>query len=192
MGGRLPPPEPACRVGQGGVVAYAVEMFFDERADEAVRGLWRRLASAGLSSLETYGHARHRPHVSLSVMDAVPDVAAIGEVQRLPPLLFPALGMFAGDGGVLFLAPVVTPPLLAVHERVWQSLQGQGHAQWAQYGPGRWVPHCTLAMGLPPAGLAAAAGLLAGFHPVEARVTELGVTDTRTGKVTVLSSWGSP
>jgi hypothetical protein len=179
-------------VGQGGVVAYAVEMFFDERADEAVRGLWRRLARAGLSSLETYGHARHRPHVSLSVMDALPAAAEIGEVQRLPGLLFPALGTFAGDGGVLFLAPVVTPPLFAVHERVWESLQGQGLTQWTQYGPGRWVPHCTLAMGLPPAGLAAAVGLLAGFQPVEAQVTEVGVTDTRTGEITVLSNRGRP
>jgi hypothetical protein len=43
-------------------------------------------------------------------------------------------------------------------------------------------------MGLPPAGLAAAVRLLAGFQPVEARVSEVGVTDTRTGEV---SGWGS-
>lgn len=161
-------------------MAYAIGMFFEEEADAAVRRLWRRLASAGLPSLETLGHARHRPHVTLAVTDL--PVASI-DVEVLPSVQLPVLGTFAGDGGVLFLGAVVSAPLLALHAGVCRRL----HEQWAHYVPGSWVPHCTLAMGLTPAQLSAAAGVLAGFRPIAARVVGVGVVDTRTGEVTLLT-----
>ena len=34
-------------------MAHAIDMFFDEQASTAVRGLWQRLAAAGLPSLAT-------------------------------------------------------------------------------------------------------------------------------------------
>jgi hypothetical protein len=107
-------------------------MFFDEQADAAVR---KTLAPAGelsgLPSLETLGHLRHRPHVSLTVLEtmrppAVADAEDLVDVQRLPLLHFSALGTFAGDGGVLFLAAVVTTLRLAVHARLDELLQAQG------------------------------------------------------------------
>jgi hypothetical protein len=163
-------------------VAYAIEMFFDDRADAAVRRLWHRLAEAGLPSLETLGHSRHRPHLSLTVLDAA-DPPALSEVDVLPPLRFPALGTFAGDGGVLFLAAVTTGPLLDVQARLSDRLQQQGFTQWRHYRPGSWLPHCTLAMNLTPSELSAATGLLAGFPEIQARVAEIGVVDTETGDV---------
>jgi hypothetical protein len=86
-------------------VAYAIELFFDEQADTAVRRLWRRLAASGLPSLETLGHCRHRPHVSLTVVEtarlpAVADVEDLVDARRLPALRFSALGTFGGGGGV--------------------------------------------------------------------------------------------
>ncbi len=48
-------------------MAKAIEMFLDERADAAGRGTLAPAHRLGLSSLETYGHARHRPHISLTV-----------------------------------------------------------------------------------------------------------------------------
>lgn len=174
------------------LVAYAIELFFNEQADTAVRRLWHRLAVSGLPSLETLGHRRHRPHVSLTVLEtaqppAVADVEDLADVRRLPALHFSALGTFGGDGGVLFLAPVVTEPLLVVYARLNDVLQDQGIAQWPHYLPGSWVPHCTLAMNLTPAELSAAAGLLAGFRLLRAEVAEVGVTDTETGDTTVLN-----
>ena len=174
------------------LVAYAIELFFDEQADTAVRRLWHRLAVSGLPSRETLGHRRHRPHVSLTVLEttrpqAVAHVVDLVDVQRLPALHFSALGTFDGGGGVLFLAPVVTEPLLTVHARLNDVLQDQGIAQWPHYLPGSWVPHCTLATNLTPTELSAAAGLLAGFRQIQAEVPEVGITDTETGDITVLN-----
>jgi hypothetical protein len=174
------------------LVAYAIELFFDEQADTAVRRLWHRLAASGLPSLETLGHCRHRPHVSLTVLEtarlpAVADVEDLVDARRLPALRFSALGTFGGGGGVLFLAPVMTAPLLAVHVRLNDVMQERGIVQWPHYLPGSWVPHCTLAMNVTPAELSAAAGMLAGFRQIQAEVAEVGITDTETGDITVLN-----
>lgn len=173
-------------------MAYAIELFFDKQADTAVRRLWHRLAASGLPSLETLGHCRHRPHVTLTVLEtaqlpAVPDVEDLLDVRRVPLLRFSALGTFGDGGGVLFLAPVVTAPLLAVHARLNDVLQEQGIVQWTHYLPGSWVPHCTLAMDLTPAELSTAASLLTGFPQIQAEVAEVGITDTATGDITVLN-----
>lgn len=175
-------------------MAHAIEMFFDEQADAAVRRLWHRLAEADLPSLETYSHARHRPHVSLTVASdldvddtaVLADLAAVLDGEPLPRLHLPALATFAGSGGVLFLAAVATAPLLALHERVGQVLQAHRIDQWPHYLPGNWVPHCTLAMGHTAADFSAAMSLLSGFEPFDAQVTGAGATETATGAVTAL------
>jgi hypothetical protein len=45
-------------------VARAIELYFDADLEQAVRSLWQRLADAGLPSLSTFTHGRHRPHLS--------------------------------------------------------------------------------------------------------------------------------
>lgn len=180
-------------------MAHAIEMFFDEPADAAVRRLWHRLAESGLSSLETYSHLRHRPHVSLTVgsnLDVrdtavLADIAAVVAAGPLPRLHLPALATFAGNRGILFLAAVATGPLLALHERVNDVLQAHGVDQWPHYLPGRWVPHCTLAMDLTQADLSSAVRLLSGFEPFDAQVIESGITDSTTGYITPLGRQGS-
>ncbi|MHB1431893.1 MAG: hypothetical protein ACYCVZ_07245 [Streptosporangiaceae bacterium] len=54
-------------------MAHALEMYFDDQADAAVRELWRLLADAGLPSLATRTHRRHRPHVSLAIAESLAD-----------------------------------------------------------------------------------------------------------------------
>ena len=170
-------------------------MFLDERADAEVRRLWRRLSDEGLPSLQTHSHGRHRPHVSLTVAsdwdpllrpEVLADVAlALDSCRHLDPV-FQSLGTFAGADGILFLAGTATAPMLTLHEQVSEALNRHGVTPWSHYLPGRWVPHCTLAMGLSSAQLPSAVGLLYGFPPLEARVVEIGLTDTSTGTVTAL------
>ncbi len=175
-------------------MAHAIEMFFDDQADAAGRRVWHRLAESGLSSLETYSHLRHRPHLSLAVgsnLDVrdtavLADIAAVVHAGPLPRLHLPALATFAGNRGILFLAAVATAPLLALHERVDDVLQAHRIDRWPHYLPGSWVPHCTLAMDLPRADLSSAVRLLSGFEPFDAQVIEAGVTDSTTGYVTPL------
>ncbi len=173
-------------------MAHAIEMFFDEHADAAVRAVWQRLAAAGLPSLATQTHCRHRPHVSLTVTESL-DQADLAPVRMTlaghrPALHLTVLGTFPGSEGVLFLGAVVTEDLLALHARVHQALTGQPVTHWPVYLPGRWVPHCTLAQQLGSDEIATAFRLLRGYQPVTARVTSAGITDTATGALTPLTS----
>jgi len=174
-------------------VAHAIEMFFDDEADAAVRRLWRRLADAGLPSLETRSHRRHRPHVSLTVTESVDaaDLAPLKSVLagRRPTLSLYSLAVFPGGGGVILLAVPVTAELLSFHAEVHRSLTGQPVEHWSHYLPGHWVPHCTLAQdeAMTPAEAGRAITVLDGYEPVTATVTSVGVTDTATGNITPLT-----
>jgi 2'-5' RNA ligase len=172
-------------------MADALEMYFDRQADAAVRGLWKLLADAGLPSLATRTHRRHRPHVSLTVAESLArvDVAPLRAAltAHRPALRLYVLGTFPGSEGALFLGVVVTAELLAFHAEVHAALAGQRVAHWPYYQPGNWVPHCTLAEGLDRAEAAAAFGLLHGYEPIAATVTAIGIKDTATGSVNLLA-----
>jgi hypothetical protein len=179
-------------VWDGEQVAHALEMYFDSRADAAVRRMWQVLSEAGLPSLATMTHRQHRPHVSLTVAQSLAgaDLAALRSVlmSRQPTLHLYVLGTFPGGGGVLFLGVPVTADLLAFHDDVHRALADQPVEHWPYYLPGNWVPHCALAEGLDEAGAATAFGLLYGYEPITATVTSVGIKDTATGAITPLTA----
>jgi 2'-5' RNA ligase len=172
-------------------MACALEMYFDAEADAAVRSLWQRLADAGLPSLATLTHRRHRPHVSLAVAESLAgaDLAPLRAVLmgRRPTLSLYVLGTFPGSEGALFLGVAVTAELLAFHADVHAALATQPAEYWPYYLPGSWVPHCTLAQGLNRTQAARAFGLLHGYEPITATVSQVGITDTATGSITCLA-----
>jgi 2'-5' RNA ligase len=174
------------------LVAHAIEMFFDDQADTEVRRLWQVLAGAGLPSLATRTHRRHRPHVSLAVCESLDsaDLTRLRAVlaDRHPVLELHVLGVFPGPDGVLFLGVPATMNLLALHAEAHEALAGQPVTHWPYYLPGNWVPHCGLAQDLDSDGVAEAFRLLHGYRPVTATVTSAGITDTSTGNVTPLTS----
>lgn len=173
-------------------MAHAIEMFFDDRADAAVRALWQQLVTAGLPSLATRTHRRHRPHVSLTVTESLgqADLAQVRSALpgHLPTVLLNMMGTFPGREGTLFLAAAVTGDLLTLHIGLHQALAGQAVAHWPHYLPGRWVPHCTLAQDLSRDEIAEAFRVLHGYEPIAAQVTSTGITDTLTGAVTPLTT----
>jgi 2'-5' RNA ligase len=172
-------------------MADALEMYFDDQADAAVRRLWQLLADAGMPSLATRTHRRHRPHVSLAVAESLTaaDLAPLRSVliAHRPTLRLYVLGKFPGSEGVLFLGVLVTTELLAFHAEVHAALAGQRLQQWPYYQPGNWVPHCTLAEGMNQAEGATAFGLLHGYEPIAATVTATGIKDTASGSITLLT-----
>jgi 2'-5' RNA ligase len=172
-------------------VAHAIEMYFDDLADASVRKLWRALADAGLPSLATFTHRRHRPHVSLTVAGSLAgaDLTHLRSVLRAhQPTLQPyVLGTFPGSGGALFLGVPVTTELLAFHADVHAALAAQPVDHWPHYLPGNWVPHCTLAEGLGKDEASAAFGLVYGYEPITATIASAGIKDTTTGAITVLT-----
>jgi 2'-5' RNA ligase len=134
-------------------MGFAVEMHFDRQAEARIRALWDELARQGIrSSLPTIGS---RPHISLAVFDRL-DPSRVGpELERMAgrtasvPLTLCAVGSFPTQEGVVFLAPVVTQDLLELHRRVHCRIDEMGLRPLEHYRPGRWVPHCTVAIDLP-------------------------------------------
>jgi 2'-5' RNA ligase len=133
---------------------YAIELYFDPVSEASITGLWETLARRSISSALPDSGAR--PHISLAVLET-PDTALLGEmlrifVQSLSPLSLKlsAVGTFPTQEGVVFLAPVVTLELLEIHKELNNRLAALGLSVNGYYQPGHWIPHCTVAMGLPP------------------------------------------
>jgi 2'-5' RNA ligase len=174
-------------------MAQALEFFFDGEADTAVRALWQRLERAGVPSLATRSHRRHRPHVTFALGSAFTrqtrtDLAAELSLLALPSIWLHTLGAFPTTETQLVLIPVVDAELLAVHSAVHDVLAKKVRNPVAYYLPGSWVPHCTLAQDIDTATLAAGIAALHPVEPVRAKIDEVGITDTVTGEVDLLFS----
>jgi len=69
-------------------------------------------------------------------------------LQQAFDITFSHVGVFGGD--ILFLGVTVTESLLAFHQACFHRMSPSSNAPWIDlYKPGRWVPHCTLATGVP-------------------------------------------
>lgn len=126
-----------------------VELVCSPPLEETVRGVWERLAAAGLPSLARNTHPTNRPHLTLASVDEFPP----GAEQRLADLCAAALPLPARLQRVEVLdgsAPLVwlvrpVPELVALHGAVWDILAGApGKNPW--HLPGRWIPHLSLAL----------------------------------------------
>ena len=108
-------------------MGYAVELFLDEPEAQRVR---QAFAATGSPLVQTGTF----PHISLAVFETVPvDVPRLTAVvegfarhtARLD-VRFASFGMFPGEKIVVFLAPVVTRELLAVHTAFHAALAAAG------------------------------------------------------------------
>jgi 2'-5' RNA ligase len=165
-------------------VGFAVELYFDPSMERRIRRLWQELADQGIRSiLPAIGS---RPHISLALLDRVdpttaPAVLASLASDQMPlPVEFSSAGTFPGTEGVVFLAPAITPELLAIHRRVYSHLTALGLRVHEYYRPGRWVPHCTVAMELEPHQVPQALAVCRGEHLfVPATLVEIGLVEYR-------------
>ena len=144
-------------------MGFAVEMYLDSAAEERVRSVWRSLRAAGLDS--TMLDRGTRPHLSLAGIESVDMGLLCALIEEFAVSVvgcrseFAAVGTFPGDEGVVFLAPVVSRELLALHRTFHERLGQLGQRSWEDYLPGRWVPHCTVGLGLAGSSLSEAIGL---------------------------------
>jgi len=126
---------------------------FEAATEQAVRGLWRRIASA---DIDVAGLTGHRPHITLAGYE-------IDRAERYRSTLtdfalgiapfsieLGHLGVFP-DAGVVFLAPTVNQRLLAMHRALVERFAGLPPMKHDHLLPDRWVPHCTLVIGADPA-----------------------------------------
>jgi len=159
----------------------AVVIHFDDEAEAAIRGVWRKLAKAGIPTPD-----RFPPHLTLAAAGSIPRKArdaARSELGRLalPSVWLAALSTFTASKNVLMLAAVTDPELIAVHSALHDALAGQVRNQQAYYLPGSWMPHCTLAQGVTDEQVVAGFAAVFPVPSIRARVHEIAVVDTATG-----------
>jgi 2'-5' RNA ligase len=175
-------------------MGHAVEVLFDPTTEAAIKGVWDRLEAAGVPSLASRTHRRHRPHISLSVAERI-DAGQLEEasdclaathldVTLYSPAVFPR-------PGVLYLSVVPTLALLRLHEAVHAAMRDGMVAPRDGYAVGAWVPHCTLAQDLTRAQLVRGIDLLHDQPVITAHVNSAGLLDTATGEVLPLATFRS-
>ena len=134
-------------------MGYAVELYFDAVTETDIRSRWARLADAGVG--DDLGVLGFRPHISLGLCGDLSDPAAFRAAlddelcSGLPlDVTLASVGLFPGT--VLFLAPIVTTPLLRFHQQFARIFGAYAEQPAPLYAPGRWAPHCTLTLNLRP------------------------------------------
>jgi 2'-5' RNA ligase len=156
-------------------MAYAVTLPLPDKASTIIAGWQQALAHYADNPPEMTGYA---PHISVAVCDGRPVDATVAVLDRLAMTLKPITvafsgpALFAGAENTLYAAVVPTTELLDHHHAVYNSLHAV--AVHPHYTPGRWVPHCTLAMNIDRDRLGAALAVAAeGWRPLSATLDRL-------------------
>jgi 2'-5' RNA ligase len=165
-------------------MGFAVEMYFDEKTEKALRDLRKVLSEAGVKPvLDEIGD---RPHISLAVFSQVDVDVLLEELEgfaketRPLPITLSAVGAFASADAVLFLTPAITQDLMDVHWDFHQLLGDLKMHPHAYYQPDRWVPHSTVAQNVEEGMVGKAFDVLRkSFKPVSGKLVEMGLVRFR-------------
>jgi 2'-5' RNA ligase len=164
-------------------MSRGVVVWPDAAASSAILGLWESLEDAGIPTLHSHTHRRHRPHLSLYVAEDLPPdetLAAVGRVPSEPiPLHIENIGLF--PQGVLFLACVPNSQLLDEQVRVRSVVKPLAIEPWPFFEEGRWTPHLTVSWSLEASQIDQAFLLLSVALPIHGLLDRGGVEDGRTG-----------
>jgi 2'-5' RNA ligase len=128
----------------------ALELLLDGATDAVVREEWAALRESGFPSQADHTGETNAPHVTVLATERLPaGDEDLGEVLApllpIPVRLGPAIA-FPGRRIVLARLVVVGPELLRLHEAAVSTSRA---APTPLTTPGRWVPHVTLARGIP-------------------------------------------
>lgn len=128
----------------------SLELLLDDDTDATVRAEWSVLREAGLPSQADHTGVSNAPHVTLLVTEHLPtaddDLASeLGPMLPLKVRLGPVVA-FPGRRLVLARLVLVDEPLLRMHAAALGRSRASATPLTAN---GRWVPHVTLARGIP-------------------------------------------
>lgn len=165
-------------------MAYAVSLFFDEETDRWIRQAWQAIEDAGVSSFLSRGP--YHPHLTMAIFEWAnvahvrEELTAIATGIDSFRVLFPSIGIFPGDEGVVFLAATMSETLFDLHQRLHQALYLHCRNPVSYYLPNIWNPHCSLARGLTPEQITSAViPCRAMFRDtLEGSITAIGLVDT--------------
>ena len=170
-------------------MSHSVELRFDPRASKKLREL--RKALYGSLQLNDDDEPKTQPHISLAVFDkplkgalasrssARENLAEFARATKPFSLVLSSVGIFPGEEtDVVYLGPVTTAELLELHTS-FHHLFHDAEASCSEfYLPGKWVPHCTLAIGVPKHKTPLAVSFLQGQKlPLRVRVKGLALVE---------------
>ena len=133
-------------------MAFGILLYFDPVTEQRITAIRDLLTLRGVSPIPAY--LRTRPHISLGLFEGPYPARLTDQIRRFAQgadainVQFGSVGMFPTQEGVVFLAAIVTKQLLHLHERMYAEVALSGHYTEQSYLPGKWVPHCTLAIRL--------------------------------------------
>jgi 2'-5' RNA ligase len=133
---------------------FAVQLDLDAATNSRLNEIAEKLGrTPGLSTVNQLGDVHH---ISLGVYDSVPveqftaELARFAEAVTLHSVRLAAIGVFVGARSVVYITPVATEEMLALHRRYHQAVAAFSSECWPVYLPGAWVPHVTMAMEVEP------------------------------------------
>jgi len=92
------------------------------------------------------------------------------------PCTLASLGVFPTSEGVLFLTPGISAGLVQLQLVVLGHLKQAGAEIEQYWTPAHWVPHCTLAIGIPRETIGSVVAMtLTKFHPIAGHLVRLSV-----------------
>ncbi len=163
---------------------FAVHLFFDAKTEAIIKSAWRKLADTGIASY-MYQSA-NRPHLSLAIYQQVNLkgcehlLKSFAAARNPLPVDFQHFGIFSTTPAAVFLASTVTSSLLELHLQIHEILHSICTDSNPYYLPGKWVPHCTLALDLEPRWITQALDIgLQLSLPLSGEITEIGVIEFR-------------
>jgi len=134
---------------EGYRMGYAVELYFDDETTRRVATLTGQI-HARCGGLDLLGQ-NFQPHLSLAGYETVDSermttiLHELAKEQAPLEIQLGAVGLFPTSAGVVYLAPVVTQALLALHAKFQQQAAAAGIISHPYYQVGAWIPHCTVA-----------------------------------------------
>lgn len=165
-------------------MALSVCLLLDDRSDRAVRALWARLEQAGIVTLLSHTHGRHRPHLTLASLLSYDLDAVRSSLVELPArepldLRLEGLGMFRRSR--CWLAPVASGELLVRQQATAEAVSRTGALLHRNYAPDAWTPHLTLAPRLHLDQLPTVARHAFEVLPIDTTLDRAALIDTSTG-----------
>ncbi|KAJ6794815.1 uncharacterized protein M6B38_227905 [Iris pallida] len=168
--------EAEVEVEEGG---YAIELYFDPSLENQILKAWnvlaRRQISTRLISISS------RPHITLLSSRSLGDPSRLLPLLRsLPgplPLSLASVGASSSPSS-LFLSPVPTAALLALHAQLCDALRREGVEAGEGYRVDGWMPNVLVADDVPRGRMAEAFTILKDLRlPVSGYAVEVGLVE---------------
>ncbi|MDF2591991.1 MAG: hypothetical protein K0S75_1457 [Clostridia bacterium] len=163
-------------------MGYAVELYFDEKSEEAIRAIWKVLYDKDISKYMYESDSR--PHITLAVYDDeinnlelfMEKIKEFAQKAVILKLNLSNVGVFNMNEGVVFLQPRVTREMLDMQEEFHRTMRSFEEAEWRYFLPDLWVPHCTMTFNLKKEKLLQSVEVISSmFRPMEVLIDGLGI-----------------